>query len=142
MLRALFALGTAFLSALTFASAVYIQKDANGRVTFGDAVSMPSNAKLHMVKPATAANTQASAPNPAPNEALTVLNNMEQRNLKNITESREKIARLYKQAAEEKSPNIRANLLSQIQAETQATEIYNANLNQIKKNKEALKSPS
>ncbi|PHV00659.1 hypothetical protein CSQ88_16210 [Iodobacter sp. BJB302] len=139
MLRTLFALSIFFLSGTLLASAVYVQREANGSVTFGDAASMSPKARVHIVKPATAAAAQASGPaTPPPNEALTILNNMEQRNLKNIAESREKLSKLYKRAAEEKNPNLRENLLSQIQAETQATEIYNANLNQIKKNKDAL----
>jgi hypothetical protein len=144
MLRAIFALGIAILSALAMASKVYVQRGADGRVTFSDAASMSPNATLHTIKPATTAGMQASTPVTIPhqNEALTVLNTMEQRNLQNIAESKAKLAKLYKQAADEKNPNVRSNLLSQIQVETQSTEIYTINLNQIKKNKDALNKES
>ncbi|AZN35748.1 hypothetical protein [Iodobacter ciconiae] len=135
MLHTLSALGIFFLSGTLFASAVYVQKDANGNMTFGDAASMSPKAKIHIIKPATIANMQASSPASAPNEALTLLNKMEQRNVKSIAESKEKLSKLYKKIAEEKNQDIRTNLFSQIQAETQSAEIYNTNLNQIKKTK-------
>ncbi len=121
------------------ASSVYVQRGPDGSVTFGDAASMPPNAILKTFKPANSyvAPKQASAPMQH-SEALNTLNQMEQRNLKDMAESRARISKLFNQAAQEKNKIIHAKLLSQIEVETQSSEIYAANLNQIKKSKETI----
>jgi hypothetical protein len=140
MLRSLFLSCLLFISAQSMAaSSVYVQHGPDGSVTFGDAASMPPKATLKIFKPANSYVAPKQAPAPMQHsEAMDTLNQMEQRNLKDMAESRARKSKLFNQAAQEKNKVVHAQLLSQIEVETQSTEIYAANLNQIKKSKETI----
>ncbi|MDW5417242.1 hypothetical protein R6242_11760 [Iodobacter sp. CM08] len=142
MLRKILTFGASLMAATAIASTVYVQREADGSVSYGDATTMSPKASLKTVRPATGQQSRfqstASTPASASNETLEVLNKMELRNIKAITEAKAKIAALLNQTNHEKSPQIRSRLLNQIEAETQSTDLYTANLNQIRKNKEAI----
>jgi hypothetical protein len=142
MLREILTSGASLLAATAIASTVYVQREANGSVSYSDATTMSPKATLKIIKPAAGhlshpQQSTASMPTSTRNETLEVLNKMELRNIKAIAEAKAKIAALLNQANHEKNPQIHSRLLNQIEAETQSSDLYTANLNQIKKNKEA-----